>query len=96
MINDFALAKDLYKRDSCCARDDGWWTRNVRGSNGHAKGIVNTDGKLWQEQRRFALQKLRDFGFGNRGLDGVIQDEAEDLVKSLLHGSYNVASEVND
>ena len=36
---------------------------------------------MWVEQRRFALRHLKDFGFGKVGLQGVIQDEVEDLVK---------------
>ena len=50
---------------------------HVRGSNGVVYGIINTGGRVWQEQRRFALQKLKDFGFGRRGLDGVIQGKIE-------------------
>jgi hypothetical protein len=53
-------------------------------------------GGVWQEQRRFALQKLRDFGFGKRGLDGVIQDEAEQVVNSLLNDELNCLSEGPD
>ena len=58
---------------------------HVRGSNGVVYGIIFTGGKVWQEQRRFALQKLKDFGFGRRGLDKVIQEEANEAVESLLH-----------
>ena len=59
--------------------------RHVRGSNGVVYGIINTGGRVWQEQRRFALQRLKDFGFGRRGLDGVIQEEANEAVESLLN-----------
>ena len=38
---------------------------------------------MWTEQRRFALKHLKDFGFGKIGLQGVIQDEVEDLVNHL-------------
>ena len=67
--------------------------RNVRGSNGVVYGIINTGGRVWQEQRRFALQKLKDFGFGRNGLDGVIQEEANELVESLLNGDLNCVKE---
>ena len=66
-----------------------WWMRNVRGSNGVVYGIINTGGRVWQDQRRFALQKLKDFGFGRNGLDGVIQEEANELVESLLNDDLN-------
>ena len=66
---------------------------HVRGSNGVVYGIIFTGGKVWQEQRRFALQKLKDFGFGRRGLDGVIQEEANEAVDSLLHDDLHCVKE---
>ena len=47
------------------------------------QGIISSDGQLWQEQRRFALKHLKDFGFGKAGLEGVIQEEAEEITKYL-------------
>ena len=47
------------------------------------QGIITTDGQYWVEQRRFALKHLKDFGFGKVGLEGVIQEEVEELVKQL-------------
>lgn len=39
----------------------------------HAAGIIFTDGQLWQDQRRFGLKFLRDFGLGkNQMQDRVI------------------------
>ena len=48
-----------------------------------SKGIISSDGARWQDTRRFALKHLRDFGFGKAGLEGVIQEEAEEAVKHL-------------
>ena len=47
------------------------------------QGIIGSDGARWLEHRRFALKHLKDFGFGKIGLEGVIQEEAEVIVKHL-------------
>ena len=69
---------------------------HVRGSNGVVYGIINTGGRVWQEQRRFALQKLKDFGFGRRGLDRVIQEEAKEAVEYLLSDDLNCVKEYKE
>ena len=51
------------------------------------RGIIHNSGAVWQEQRRFALTTLRDFGFGKKGIDGIIQEEADLLIRTLLDSS---------
>ena len=46
-------------------------------------GIVFTAGTQWEEQRRFALRTMRDFGFGKQVMDSVILDEVEKLTNVL-------------
>ena len=41
------------------------------------------NGHEWQEQRRFALRNLRDFGFGKVSMEGLIQEEVEKCVEML-------------
>ena len=41
------------------------------------------NGQEWQEQRRFALRNLRDFGFGKVSMEGLIQEEVEKCVEML-------------
>lgn len=51
-------------------------------------GIFFTDGGYWNDQRRFTLRNLRDFGFGRRYEDYEIEvrDEMENLVAMIKDG----------
>ncbi len=87
--------KDLFNKDVVSNRhiDYWYWHRFVKGEDGIPKGIVHTNGAEWSEQRRFALKTLRDFGFGKRGMDAIIQEEASDLVRALLDESSAAPNE---
>nr|AKH03506.1 cytochrome P450 3041B1 [Paracyclopina nana] len=83
IINDFQLAKDLFLRDEFSGRLKTWWHQNVRGNQGRNLGIINTDGTVWTEQRRFALKQLRDLGFGRKSLDSIMIEEVDVLIDQL-------------
>ena len=38
-------------------------------------GIVVTEGKEWQEQRRFTMKTLKDFGFGKSSMEEIMHQE---------------------
>lgn len=44
-------------------------------------GIVNTEGEVWEEQRRFVLRKLRDFGFAKTSMEGMILEEVNSMLE---------------
>lgn len=52
------------------------------------KGIFFIDGAYWNDQRRFTLRNLRDFGFGRRFEDYEIEvrDEMQALVSMIKEG----------
>jgi len=87
MIQDFQLAKEIFARDEFSGRPNNYHSKYIRGMEGEALGIIPTVGKLWQEQRRFTLKHLKDFGFGRNKLDTIIQEEANDLIQTLLSKS---------
>ena len=49
-------------------------------------GIGNTDGDLWKEHRKFAINTLRQFGLGKSIMENQIRVE----VKSLLKAFYSM------
>lgn len=46
-------------------------------------GILGTSGPLWQEQRRFVLQRLRDRGFGKSSYEPIMIQEVAELMEQL-------------
>ncbi|CAL8110137.1 unnamed protein product [Orchesella dallaii] len=56
-------------------------------TNGVVRGILFQDGEEWQEQRRFALRHLRDFGFGKRSMENLVMDEVTELIKGFRRDS---------
>ncbi len=53
--------------------------RNNNNSNNIAKylykGVGQSYGPTWTEQRRFALSALRDLGYGGRDMDASVREE---------------------
>jgi N-acetyl-anhydromuramyl-L-alanine amidase AmpD len=45
--------------------------------------VLLTDEEFWQDQRRFVLRHLREFGFGRRTMTDLVEQEAEQLVKAF-------------
>ncbi|XP_046583343.1 cytochrome P450 2J6-like [Haliotis rubra] len=47
------------------------------------KGVVGTSGDLWHEQRRFALNALREFGMGKNIMEDKIHEEIAQFMVAL-------------
>lgn len=58
---------------------------------GLRRGILLVDEIFWQEQRRFIMRHLKEFGFARRGMVEMIQNEAE----HLLHDFRNLLNKQN-
>jgi cytochrome P450 len=52
-------------------------------SGGQVRGVIFTEGKEWNEQRRFILRTLRDFGFGKKTMESAVHDEIKDLIETF-------------
>lgn len=50
---------------------------------GERRGIIFTDGKMWDDNRRFSLKYLKEFGFGKRSMEDLILENAVSLTMSI-------------
>jgi hypothetical protein len=87
VLNDFKLTKRLFAQDIMSSRKEEYWQKYIKGHIGRTYGIATTSGQPWQDQKRFALKVLKEFGFGRKGLDGVIQEEGARLIRTMLEES---------
>lgn len=55
------------------------------------KGLFFNDDYEWQQQRRFALHNLRNFGFGRRHeqLESELAEELNILLDTIKNGPIN-------
>ena len=47
------------------------------------RGLIFSEGAEWQEQRRFCLKTLRDFGFGKKSMETVVMEEVNELISGF-------------
>lgn len=91
VIGNYQGIKDAFKDDNGNGRPLDWMYLNeeFRYGNGYdCRGLVFSVGQEWTEQRRFALKKLRDFGFGKSSMEDFIHEEIE-LLQQLLDQKLN-------
>ncbi|CAG0879152.1 unnamed protein product [Darwinula stevensoni] len=81
ILNDWELVRDYFGRLEVSGRPDNLIVRQITSGN---MGIISAQGSLWQENRRFTMRILKDFGFGKReAMDSMIQDSAIGLCQHL-------------
>ncbi|XP_068082183.1 probable cytochrome P450 304a1 [Anabrus simplex] len=83
---DYESIKEILLRPEFQGRIDSIITRTR--ALGKKLGVFFVDGPFWEEQRRFALRHMRDFGFGRRSktLESQIEREIRDLI-DVMEGS---------
>ncbi|CAL8094325.1 unnamed protein product [Orchesella dallaii] len=75
------MIREAFKVDALNGRPDS--RVFLERSWGKKRGIIFNEGKDWQDQRRFALKNLRDFGFGKGTMESLILDEVCSFVEHL-------------
>eukprot|EP00094_Tigriopus_californicus_P010881 TCALIF_10496-PA protein Name:"Similar to Cyp2j6 Cytochrome P450 2J6 (Mus musculus)" AED:0.07 eAED:0.07 QI:0/0.78/0.7/0.9/1/1/20/349/2332 len=85
VITDLNLAKEAFKKDEVTARPPMKPFHEFRygSADGNQRGVILSSGLEWQDQRRFSLRQLRDFGFGRSSMESMILEEVQKLCKSL-------------
>ncbi|XP_059487511.1 LOW QUALITY PROTEIN: methyl farnesoate epoxidase-like [Neocloeon triangulifer] len=84
IVSDYKLVKELSINDDLCGRPSGNKDIDKLMYKGKSRcGIIFNHGDDWREQRRFSLRHMRELGFGKMSLEGVIQEEVEDLLRQV-------------
>lgn len=88
VVNDYETAKEAFlKHGEVLSGRPHWYlfeiTATEPGQPGVRHGIGAAEGKLWKEQRKFALTKLREFGMGKVSLEKKIKEEISMLMSEL-------------
>ncbi|XP_061593601.1 cytochrome P450 2J6-like isoform X2 [Cololabis saira] len=81
VLNGFKTLKEalVTKGDSFADRPDQPLQEDIGGG----LGVITSNGKLWKQQRRFALSTLRSFGFGKKSLEPIITKEFTKCAEEL-------------
>lgn len=93
IICDPKLAKELYSLDAFSGRAiiDVFFMYEAE-----PRGVVNTEGNIWEVHRRFSLRQLRDFGFGKNTMESLIMDEVHEMTEMLKKKGGKPVGEIKE
>jgi len=77
VISDHKLLKELFTNTNSTGRVQN----AILTLFGKNRGVVNSQGPVWEEQRRFTVRKLRDMGLHRSSIENIMLEE----LKSLLN-----------
>ena len=80
MINDAKLVKEVFQEQSSTGRSPHPIFLEFSQGN---HGVIMSEGAHWEQQRRFTLRKLRDFGFAKSAMEDKIADEVSSMMNWL-------------
>ncbi|KAL7018507.1 hypothetical protein ACKWTF_010783 [Chironomus riparius] len=83
VISDYKMIREIFKKESMTGRPKTPLYEVLNGA-----GVINAEGLLWKDQRRFLHEKLRRFGMthfsnNNNKLQNMITNEISDLLSHL-------------
>ena len=86
-LSDYETMKEAFNKDSTNFRPTGSGDfrksyADFKGGDGFT-GIIDAHTSVWREQRRFALQNLKNFGFGKASMENQIMDEINEFIADL-------------
>lgn len=76
-----AASRELYCNEDFDGRPKGFFFQSRTWFQ--RRGVLFTDDEFWQEQRRFIMRHLKEFGFARRGMMELIQSEANHLLNDI-------------
>ena len=79
------MVKELFSREETNSRDNKKFVKKNKKSRNNLtgmEGVLFSEGKTHQEQRRFMLTTLRDFGFGKSNMESFINEEVRQFCDS--------------
>ncbi len=83
-VSDYEIMSELFKQDDAQGRAPFRPYNRLRPGAEDRKddgcpGIIGSSEREWQEQRRFALRQLREFGFGKSSMEETFAEEIRKL-----------------
>ncbi|XP_035712950.1 cytochrome P450 2F3-like [Folsomia candida] len=99
VISDFKILKDMFSQEPAFAgrfKLGGDSLITDLYTNGQLHGIINSEGKRWEELRRFTIRQLREFGFGKSTMEALIMDELKELLDWMKSTEGQVISDIKD
>ncbi|KPJ01783.1 Cytochrome P450 18a1 [Papilio xuthus] len=83
VLSDYKLIREAFRREEFTGRPSTPLMHTLDGL-----GIINSEGRLWKNQRRFLHEKLREFGMsymgnGKKIMESRIKSEVYELITNL-------------
>jgi len=101
-IGDFKTVKYIFNHADGNSRSDPALlfffkqTRKLRCD--YVPGVLFSEQETWQQQRRFTLKTLKDFGFGKKGIEETILEEVTHFklhIENKIHEPFDFGTNLN-